>query len=125
MTLEQKKTETPDIYTIFTYRYLFDTKNDIVDLRADVYDLQHFPERLLSSYQAEWTKYNKKAAAKRGIDLNKREVSTLIENLSPEQQQELREFLNMIESAVAINESKNIKVIKTGLKAYIESLIKL
>jgi hypothetical protein len=117
--------KTPDIYTIFIYRYIFDRKNDIVDLRADVYDLQHFPERLMSSYQAEWKKYNKKAANERGIDIEQQDTSALIDTMRSDQQQELAEFLKIIENTITINESKNIKVIKTELKTYIETLIKL
>lgn len=125
MKQERNESKISDIYTVFIYRYVFDTKNDIVDLRADVYDLQYFPERLLSSYQAEWKKYNKKAVNERGIDLEEQDPSALVNALHPDQQQELSELLKIIENTTTINASKNIKVIKTELKTYIESLLKL
>lgn len=125
MTKNNNQDQAIDIYTIFIYRYLFDKKHDIVNLKADVHDLQHFPERLMTSYQDEWQKYNRKAANERNIDLHKQDTKLLIATLCAQQQEELKIFLNIIENTVAINNSTNIKVIKTELKSYIESLLKL
>jgi hypothetical protein len=125
MTLKSKQTKITDIYTVFTYRYIFDEKNDIVNLHSDVYDLQHFPERLMSSYNAEWQKYNRKAANKRNLDLSAQQAKILVSKLTDSQQKELSEFLQVIEKTAAINASSNIKVIKTEFKSYIESLLKL
>ncbi|MFT6271013.1 MAG: hypothetical protein ACJAVV_003852 [Alphaproteobacteria bacterium] len=125
MKLVKKQTKTTDIYTIFTYRYIFDENNDIVDLASDIRDLHQFPERLLGSYSAEWQKYNKRAASKLNIDLSEERVKVLVDGLTRFKQIELSEFLVFIEKAIVIDKSPNIKVIKTDLKSYTESLLEL
>ncbi|MFT4653521.1 MAG: hypothetical protein ACI82S_001173 [Patiriisocius sp.] len=125
MKIEKDKAITLDIYTVFTYRYMFDDKNDIVDLGSDVRDLHQFPERLLGSYSAEWQKYNKKAANKLHLDLSAEKAKILADDLTFIQQKELSEFLGIIEKATVISTSSNIKVIKTNLKSYTEFLLKL
>lgn len=125
MKIEKNKAKITDIYTVFTYRYIFDDKNDIVDLGSDVRDLHQFPERLLGSYSAEWQKYNRKAANKLSLDLSEEKAKILVDGLTRIQQKELSDFLVVIEKACVISTSPNIKVIKTNLKSYTEFLLKL
>jgi protein-disulfide isomerase len=125
MSTEELESNSIDIYTIFTYRYIFDRKNDIVNLSLDIDELRQFPERLFASYKAEWESYNQKAARKLDIELSAENAQAIVSNLSAKQQNELREYLQAIERAIAINESPNIKVIKTELRSYLEFLIKL
>lgn len=113
------------ILTTFTYRYVFDRKNDIVDLRQDVIDLAQFPERLSGSYCYEWEKFNKKAMYEQEIDAGIDTLKKLVSGLSLEEQKELEFLLHIIEKAMLVVDSSNIIVIKSELKSYIEHLIKI
>lgn len=113
------------IYTIFTYRYVFDQNKDIVDLKQDVLDLRQFPERLFGSYSHEWGKYNKKIIQRQKLEVSKSNVKHLVNSLSFEKQKELEYLLSIIEKAMLVATSTNIIVIKSELKSYIENLIKI
>jgi hypothetical protein len=125
MNKEKTQIRSNNIYTVFAFRYIFDERNDVVDLRSDVRDLHQFPERLMGSYEAEWQKYIRKATSKLSIDLTEEHATTLVDSLPRFQQKELSEFLGIIDKTIIINTSPNIKVIKTGLKSYIEALLKV
>lgn len=125
MTHEENNLDTIDIYTIVTYRYLFDKKDDIVKLSDDIRDLHHFPERLMGSYCDEWQKYIGRAAKQRSIKLSHQNAQLLVQNMSSEQQNELHVLLAIVEQTLTIIASPNIKVIKTNLKSFVESLLNL
>lgn len=110
---------------IFTFRYMLDTPTDIVDLKQDIRDLEVFPERLEGSYLSEWSKYIKRKAHKDNININNQEAKRFIAEMSKEQLDEYLTLIAIIERAKQISSSRNIKVIKTPLKTYIESLIKI
>jgi hypothetical protein len=113
------------IFTIFTYRYVFDQNNDIVDLKQDVLDLRQFPERLFGSYCYEWGKYNKKVMHRQEIEVGKSNVKHLVNSLSLDKQKELEYLLSIIQKAMLVATGTNIIVIKSELKSYIENLIKI
>lgn len=119
------KMDNKRIYTIFTYRYVLDKNNDIVDLTQDVLDLKQFPERLTGSYCFEWEKYNKKEMYKQKVGANTGELKRLVSNLPFEKQRELKYLLSIIEKTMLVLRSPNIIVIKSELKSYIENLLKI
>lgn len=110
---------------MFTYRYVFDQKNDIVDLRQDVLDLAQFPERLTGSYSCEWEKYNRKAMYEKKIEAGDDKLKELLINLSFEKRKELEYLLCVVEKTILVLASSNIIVIKSELKSYIENLLKI
>lgn len=113
------------IFTVFTYRYVHDRKNDVVDLKQDVLDLNEFPERLFGSYVYEWEKYNKRVMHKQTINVDTINHKQLIDSLSFDAQNELESLLSIIEKAMIVVSSTNIIVIKSELKSYIENLLKI
>lgn len=123
--LENSKSsiDSKQILTTFTYRYVFDRKNDIVDLRQDVIDLAQFPERLSGSYRSEWEKFNKKAMYEQKVDASEDKLKELLSRLSGEEQKELEYLLRIIEKTMLVLASSNIIVIKSELKSYIENLL--
>jgi hypothetical protein len=125
--LENSKTKIDNkhILTMFTYRYVFDQKNDIVDLRQDVLDLAQFPERLTGSYSCEWEKYNRKAMYEKKIEAGDDKLKELLINLSFEKRKELEYLLCVVEKTILVLASSNIIVIKSELKSYIENLLKI
>lgn len=114
-----------DLNTLFTLRYLLDIKNDIVNLKQDVLDLQYFPERLDGSYKQEWLTYIKRQCHKREIELSQKTAQAFLGTLNEDQVSEYRALLTQVQQTENINNSENIKVIKTNVKAYIEHLLKL
>ncbi len=115
----------PELDTLFAYRFIFDDPKDLVNLDQDVKDLQGFPERLDGSYKQEWWTYVKRATARQKLDLNEFDLEEALSNLSSDDQERFNELLSHIERAESINSNDKVKVIKSPLKAYIESLIKL
>ena len=113
------------ILTIFTYRYVFDQKNDIVNLRKDIIDLEQFPERLTGSYCYEWEKYNRKAMHEQKTDSANGTLKELVSKLSFAKQNELEYLLTIIEKTLLIMAASNIIVIKSEFKSYIENLLKI
>lgn len=113
------------ILTIFTYRYVFDQKNDIVNLRNDIVDLEQFPERLTGSYCYEWEKYNRKAMHEQKLDGADDKLQELVSKLSFEKQKELEYLLCIIEKTMLVMAASNIIVIKSEFKSYIEKLLKI
>lgn len=114
----------PDINTLFLFRYLFDQKDDLVNLKQDVLDLQSFPERLMGSYKAEWEVYLKKMLRKSALPEDFDPITRLKE-LPQTKQEEYQSLSHIIEQTLNISTASNIKVIKTPLKAYTEQLMKL
>lgn len=113
-----------DVLTLFAYRYLLDKSNDIVNLKQDVIDLQTFPERLFSSYKAEWTRYIKRELATKQTSQNL--IHLNIEDiLSSESQKEYAYLKGLVSMAIKIEATEKVKVIDTPLKVYINQLMKL
>jgi len=114
-----------NISTLFAYRYVLNNRNDIVDLRQDILDLRSFPERLFGSYRYEWDKYINKAMHEQGKEIDESALKQLIEKLSVNKQEELKDLLGILEETFVVVSSPNIIVIKSELKTYIENLLKL
>ena len=117
--------ENLDLNTLFTLRFLLDVKNDIVNLKQDVLDLQYFPERLDGSYKQEWVTFIKRQCHKRNIELSQKTAQVRLNEISDDKIEEYQTLLTLVQQTENINNSENIKVIKTNVKAYIESLLKL
>jgi len=114
-----------NISTLFAYRYVLNNRNDIVDLRQDILDLRSFPERLFGSYRYEWDKYINKAMHEQGKEIDESALKQLIEKLSVNKQEELKDLLGILEETFVVVSSPNIIVIKSELETYIENLLKL
>ncbi|WP_395338637.1 hypothetical protein PN836_012200 [Ningiella sp. W23] len=119
--------DTCGITDLFTLRYAMDKKNDIVNLREDVLDLQSFPERLYASYQAEWRKYVKRALHQLQAhdDEQKRAFQNKVSELQSGQSGEFNELLAVVNTAIVVNDSQQVSVLTTPLKRYVEDLLKL
>ena len=108
---------------LFLYRYVYDDENDIVNLQQDVLDLEVFPERLEGSYIFEWQKYVRREAHKQNFKTSEESAKNLLSKLEKTRLTEYLELQKIIEKAQQINQSKNVKVIKTPFRTYIESLL--
>ncbi len=111
--------------TLFIFRFVLDKPNDIVNLHEDIQDLYFYPERLHGSYKQEWMTYVKKRAHELNYALTNDKAEELFKKLPAEKKQKFYELSEIIEKAEQINQSENINVIKTDVKAYIEQLLKL
>ena len=113
-----------DLVTLFTFRYLLDKANDVVDLKQDVFDLQYFPERLHASYADEWRNYIKRRIMVDGKDpIDEQSISQIAEK--DEKHKEYEQLKSIVIMALKINESSNVQSIQSPLKHYIEQLLKL
>jgi hypothetical protein len=108
---------------LFLYRYVYDDENDIVNLQQDVLDLEVFPERLEGSYIFEWQKYVRREAHKQNFKTSEESAKNLLSKLEKTRLTEYLKLQRIIEKAQQINQSKNVKVIKTPFRTYIESLL--
>nr|WP_136250883.1 hypothetical protein [Ningiella ruwaisensis] len=116
-----------DIKSLFIFRYLLDRADDIVDLKKDIHDLRHFPERLETSYKHEWRTYVKK-------ELHLLEESDYGQRLEIEQhfhhivnspEHPFDEMLTIVEFAQKVNNSDTVTVMTTPLKRYVHELLRL
>ncbi|MEM0912054.1 MAG: hypothetical protein AAGJ37_13825 [Pseudomonadota bacterium] len=116
--------DTADVMTLFTFRYLLDKPNDIVDLTQDVLDLQAFPERLFGSYKEEWTRYIKRELATKQTSKNliHLDIKEVLSSDSLEEYESLKQIVSM---ALSIEATEKVIVIDTPLKAYLNQLMKL
>lgn len=116
-----------DLITLFTFRYALDKPNDIVNLKFDILDLQNFPERLNLSYEAEWRTYVKRAIhnIKTSRFGNKTSLETHISGLLDGTCEEFNQLLDIVKTAMAVNNSTQVTVINTPLKNYVHQLLKL
>lgn len=117
--------ENLNLATLFIFRFVLDKQNDIVNLHQDIQDLHFYPERLQGSYKQEWMTYVKKRVYELKLELTDDKAQELFNKLPDEKKQEFYQLSEIIEKAEQINNSDNINVIKTGVKAYIEQLLKL
>ncbi len=116
--------EKADVITLFTYRYLVDKSDDIVDLRQDVLDLQSFPERLYGSYQEEWKRYIKREIATKQMSKNLIQLD-LEDVLTSDSLEEYEALKQIVSTAMQVESTENVKVIDTPLKVYINRLMNL
>ena len=108
---------------LFVLRFLLDKKEQVHSLEQDVNDLVYFPERMEISYRHEWLLYVKRKIRSTNIQPTGDGLKQALKQLSVEKQKRCQQQLDMIQTALAINNSDAIKVIKSPLKTYIESLI--
>ncbi|MFC4698597.1 hypothetical protein ACFO4O_00300 [Glaciecola siphonariae] len=116
-----------DISTLFSYRYVLDKKDDIVDLHQDIRDLRAFPERIADSYQAEWTSYVKRELhniSKRS-QKEKAALITSLQMLESGQDEEFEALREIINTAIKVNISPDVTVMTTPLKRYVSQLLTL
>ena len=119
------KPGTLDITSLFIFRFVMDNKKDIVNLDQDIQELHFYPERLNGSYRNEWITYVKKRAYELKIPLTVSKATQILNELPEKDKKKFYELLDIIKKAELINDSDNINVIKTDVKAYIEKLLKL
>lgn len=122
-----------DICTLFIHRYILEKKplltapanatRQQIDLVQDVQDLQYFPERLEGSYKSEWL--SDIVRLSQGTSLSDDKLKRALGLLSTKEKEELSISLDLIQQAETITQSPKVKVIKTPLKSYIETLIKI
>jgi hypothetical protein len=125
--ISQIDVENCDLMSLFTFRFALDDTNDVVDLKQDIRDLTSFPERLYSSYEAEWRVYVKrklhaldKAPKHKQVALVK--LLNKLENDDDENYIKLREIIN---TAIKVNNSSSVTVMTTPLKSYVNYLLTL
>ena len=113
-----------EIVTLFTYRYLLDEPQPPHDFKQDIEDLRVFPERLEISHVDEWRSYIRRYINRK--KLSDTELETLTKRLDiPEISEEFQYLKAILITALKINDSPEIKVINTPLKAYLNKLIKM
>jgi hypothetical protein len=116
-----------DLITLFTLRYALDKPDDIVNLKFDILDLQNFPERLDISYEAEWRTYVKRAihSIKTSRFRTKKYLEAHINELLDGTSEEFNTLLEIVKTAMAVNNSTQVTVINSPLKTYVQQLLKL
>ena len=113
-----------EIVTLFTYRYLLDEPQPPHDFKQDIEDLRVFPERLEISHVDEWRSYIRRYINRK--KLSDAELETLTKRLDiPEISEEFQYLKAILITALKINDSPEIKVINTPLKANLNKLIKM
>jgi hypothetical protein len=106
------------------YRFALDRDDDIVNLEQDVLDLQNFPERLEISYEAEWRSYVRRALFRLSTDeQNKLENNLAV--LLGGNNEHFNQLLNVLKTAIAVNNSTQVTVLNSPLKNYVQQLLKL
>ncbi|PRO71634.1 hypothetical protein C6Y40_21125 [Alteromonas alba] len=118
------KNNNNEIVTLFTYRYLLNEPQPPHDFKQDIEDLRVFPERLEISHVDEWRSYIRRYINRK--KLSDAELETLTKRLDiPEISEEFQYLKSILITALKINDSPEIKVINTPLKAYLNKLIKM
>jgi len=119
--------ETCDIQTLFMYRYALDKPIDTVDLTQDVRDLQYFPERLADSYEAEWLSYVKRELhALQSSDSQRHEMLLIhLTKMQKGDDEIFNELIALINIAIKVNDSSDVAVLTTPLRAYVQQLLKV
>ncbi|MBT1451375.1 hypothetical protein KJ365_10850 [Glaciecola sp. XM2] len=113
-----------DVLSLFLYRFALDRDDDIVNLEQDVLDLQNFPERLEVSYEAEWRSYVRRALFKLSSDEQYQledKLTVLLAGNNPH----FNQLLNILKTAIAVNNSTQVTVLNSPLKNYVQQLLKL
>jgi hypothetical protein len=116
-----------DLKTLFILRFMLDRVQDISDLNADIHDLQSFPERLESSYIAEWRAYVKRELHQLKNASSQRQTKLLerLESVGNGKDAEFEQLQNFINTALKVNNCASVTVMTTPLKSYVNYLLQL
>lgn len=114
-----------DLNTLFILRFVLDDPTDMVDLNQDITDLSSFPERLYGSYLSEWKSYVQKKIREKGQQIDDLDFVNIIDEMNEDESLNYQRLIKIIHRAQVIVQSDKVKVIKSPLKTYIESLLKL
>jgi hypothetical protein len=98
---------------LLALRFLYDTKDDVVDLKQDISDLSVVPERLSDSYRQEWEAYVLRAIV---LDMKDNEdieptlfINSILERVEKlkTESDALKTLSKQVEQADAINSANN------------------
>ena len=124
-----KKLESADILTIFAFRYILDEPHPVINLEQDLQDLNAWPERLESSYRAEWLSYIKKRLhtvkalpEKEQAQFWQKHAELMSKKSSDER---FTAFAEQIARIQALANTEKVSVLPTPLKRYLQALLKL
>jgi len=114
---------------LLALRFLYDTKNDVVDLKQDVSDLSVVPERLSDSYRQEWEAYVLRAIV---LDMKDNEgieptvfINTMLERVDElkAESNELKSLSKQVEQADAINSANNTSTFPSPWRQQLMTLL--
>ena len=124
-----KKLESADILTIFAFRYILDEPHPVINLEQDLQDLNAWPERLESSYRAEWLSFIKKRlhTVKALPEEEQGQFWQKHEELMSKESSDQRfaAFAEQIARIQALASTEKVSVLPTPLKRYVQALLKL
>ena len=126
---EQLPIKLLSVDVLFALRLLFDHKDDIVDLDADIDDLHHYPERLFGSYRPEWEVYVTRALATKLQNNQDSSITQFVERVLNDVSQMIEQSARyaklhpVIVEAKTIQQSANTVVFPTPWRQQITALL--